>query len=50
MGKNTITFKAYGGQISDEWNVEDGMRQGCILTGTLFNLSLTFLSYQLGAL
>ena len=33
MGKNTSACACYGGQLSDEWNVKTGVRQGGISSG-----------------
>ena len=40
MCKNTFVCTSYGGQLSDEWNVRNGVRQGGISSGILFNFYL----------
>ena len=37
MCKNTFVCTSYGGQLSDEWNVTNGVRQGSISSGIIFN-------------
>ena len=35
MCKNTFVCTSHGGQLSDEWNVKSGVRQGGISSGIL---------------
>ena len=37
MGKNTFVCSPYGGQLSDEWKVKNGVLQGGIISGILFS-------------
>ena len=40
MGKNTYLCTSYGGQLRDEWNVKNVLRQEGLSTGILFNFYL----------
>ena len=40
MGKNTFVCTSYEGCLSDEWKVGNGVRQGGITSGILFNFYL----------
>ena len=40
MSKNTFGCTSYGGRLGDEWNVKNGVRQGGISSGILFNFYL----------
>ena len=40
MCKNNFVCISYGGQLSDAWNVRNGVRQGGISSGMLFNFYL----------
>ena len=40
IGKNTFVSTSYEGCLSDEWKLGNGVRQGGITTGTLFNFYL----------
>ena len=37
MCKNTFVCTSHGGQLNDEWNVKNGVRQGSISSGIIFN-------------
>ena len=40
MGQNTLVSTSYGGHLSDQWKVGNGVRQGGITSGILFNFYL----------
>ena len=38
--KNNFVCTSYGGQLSDQWNVKNGVRQGGISSGIYFFVSI----------
>ena len=41
VGKNTFVCTSYAGYLNDEWKVRNGVRQGGILPGILFDFYLS---------